>query len=78
VASRVGLVTIAVDPHKRLNAVEVVVEGGEVLAQHVFEHSTTGFRELTVFARSWRSRQWAVEGGDRGGDEPGAAAGRRR
>ena len=61
-AGRAGLVTIAVDPHKRLNAVEVVDERGTVLAQQVFEHSTAGFKELTGFARSWRSRRWAVEG----------------
>jgi transposase len=57
-----GLVTIAVDPHKRLNAVEVVDAHGAVLAQQVFEHSTSGFRQLSAFARSWRSRRWAVEG----------------
>ena len=43
-ASRVGLVTIAVDPHKRLNAVEVVDSRGVVLGQKVFEHSTGGSR----------------------------------
>jgi transposase len=59
---RLGLVTIGVDPHKRLNAIEVVDANGTVLAQRVFEHSTAGFKELTGFARSWRSRQWAVEG----------------
>jgi transposase len=57
-----GVVIIAVDPHKRLNAVEAVDEGGAVLAQQVFEHSTAGFKELTSFARTWRRRQWAVEG----------------
>ena len=62
VASRVGLVTIAVDPHKRLNAVEVVDSGAVVLDQRVFEHSTGGFKELMGFARGWRRRQWAVEG----------------
>ena len=61
-AGKAGLVTIAVDPHKRLNAVEVVDERGAILAQQVFEHSTAGFRALTGFARSWPSRQWAVEG----------------
>ena len=61
-AGKVGLVTIAVDPHKRLNAVEVVDEAGVVLAEQVFEHSTAGFRQLMALARSWRSRQWAVEG----------------
>lgn len=56
------MVTIAVDPHKRLNAVEVVDEHGTLLAREVFEHSSAGFRDLTGLARRWRSRQWAVEG----------------
>lgn len=57
-----GLVTIAVDPHKRLNAVEVIDAASVVLARQEFEHSTVGFRELMSFARRWRHRQWAVEG----------------
>jgi hypothetical protein len=57
VAGKSGLVTIGVDPHKRLNAVEVVDGRGAVLAQRVFKHSTAGFKELTGFARSWRTRQ---------------------
>jgi transposase len=61
-AGRTGLVTIAVDPHKRLNAVEVVDVRGVVLGQRVFEHSTVGFRQLMGFARGWRRRQWAIEG----------------
>jgi transposase len=61
-AGRAGLVTIAVDPHKHINAIEVVDEASKVLEQRVFEHSTTGFKELTAFARGWRQRQWAVEG----------------
>jgi transposase len=61
-AGRVGLVTIAVDPHKRLNAVEVLDANEVVLAQQVFEHSTAGFKELMALARRWRRRQWAIEG----------------
>ena len=57
-----GLVTIAVDPHKRVNAVEVIDTASVVLAREQFEHSTTGFRELMSFARKWRRRQWAIEG----------------
>lgn len=57
-----GLVTIAVDPHKRLNAVEVIDAGSVVLARQEFVHSTAGFKELMGFARRWRVRQWAVEG----------------
>jgi len=57
-----GLVTIAVDPHKRLNVVEVVDGASTVLATEQFEHSTAGFKELMRFARGWRRRQWAIEG----------------
>jgi transposase len=56
------LVTIAVDPHKRLNVVEVVDAASVVLACQQFEHSTAGFKELMRFARAWRRRQWAIEG----------------
>jgi len=57
-----GLVTIAVDPHKRLNVVEVIDAASTVLATQQFEHSTAGFKELMRFARAWRRRQWAIEG----------------
>ena len=57
-----GLVTIAVDPHKRLNVVEVIDAASTVLATQQFEHSTAGFKELMSFARGWRRRQWAIEG----------------
>jgi len=55
-------VVLAVDPHKRINAVEVVDEAGLVLAKETFAHSSAGFRELMRFARRWRRREWAVEG----------------
>lgn len=61
-AGRAGLVTIAVDPHKHINAVEVVDEMGNLLERKTFDHSTAGFKDLTGFARKWRGRQWAVEG----------------
>jgi transposase len=61
-AGRTGLVTIAVDPHKRLNAVEVMDARGRVLGQQVFAHSSAGFKELMSWARGWRTRRWAVEG----------------
>ena len=54
--------TIAVDPPKRLNAVEVVDAYAVVLGQKVFAHSTRGFKELMGFARGWRRREWAIEG----------------
>jgi len=57
-----GLVTIAVDPHKRLNVVEVVDGASTVLGRQQFDHSTAGFKELIRFARTWRRRQWAIEG----------------
>lgn len=57
-----GLVTIAVDPHKRLNVVEVIDAASTVLACQQFEYSTAGFKELMRFARAWRRRQWAIEG----------------
>jgi transposase len=56
------LVTIAVDPHKHLNVVEVVDAASAVLACEQFEHSTAGFKELMGFARRWRRREWAIEG----------------
>jgi hypothetical protein len=52
------LVTTAVDPHKRLNAVEVVDTHAVVLDRKVFAHSSAGFKELVGFARGWRRRQW--------------------
>jgi transposase len=56
------VVKIAVDPHKRINAVVVVDPTGSVLARGTFAQSTTGFAELMVFARRWRRRDWAIEG----------------
>lgn len=55
-------VIIAVDPAKRVHAVNVVNAGGEVLAQRTFSNSSEGFRELLRFGRRWRQREWAVEG----------------
>ena len=66
VASRVGLVTIAVDPPKRLNAVEVVDAYAVVLGQKVFEHSTGGFKELMGFAGGLASSSVGGRGCDRG------------
>ena len=57
-----SLVKIAVDPHKRVNAVVVVNAAGVVLARGTFAQSTSGFAELMGFARRWRRREWAVEG----------------
>jgi transposase len=57
-----SVVKIAVDPHKRVNAVVVVDATGSVLARATFAQSTAGFGELMGFARRWRRREWAVEG----------------
>ncbi|HEY5185318.1 MAG TPA: IS110 family transposase [Actinomycetes bacterium] len=57
-----SVVKIAVDPHKRINAVVVVDTSGSVLARGTFTQSTTGFAELMGFARRWPRREWAVEG----------------
>ena len=61
-AGRTESVWLAVDPHKRMNAVEVVDGRGAVLARRTFAHSTVGFKELLVFGRGWRARRWAIEG----------------
>jgi len=55
-------VIVAVDPHKRMNAVNVVDERAEVLAREVFPNTSEGYRQLLCFARQWRQRRWAVEG----------------
>jgi len=57
-----SVVKIAVDPHKRINAVVAVDATGKVLARGTFAHSTTGFTELMGFARRWPRREWAIEG----------------
>lgn len=61
-AGRVARVLIAVDPHKRINAVVVLDEAGRVLARQTFANTSAGYRELLSFARRWRHREWAVEG----------------
>ena len=57
-----AVVKIAVDPHKRINAVVAVDATGMVLARGTFAQSTTGFTELMGFARRWPRREWAIEG----------------
>ena len=57
-----SLVKIAVDPHKRINAVVVVDVTGSVLGRSTFAQSTTGFADLMDFARRWPRREWAIEG----------------
>ena len=56
------VVKIAVDPHKRINAVVAVDTAGSVLARGTFAQSTTGFADLMSFARRWQRREWAIEG----------------
>jgi transposase len=55
-------VIIAVDPAKRVHAINVVNARSEVLARRTFANSSEGFRELLRFGRRWRQREWAVEG----------------
>lgn len=57
-----SVVKIAVDPHKRINAVVAVDAAGSVLGRSTFAQSTTGFVELMAFARRWPRREWAIEG----------------
>jgi len=57
-----SVVKIAVDPHKRINAVVVVDAAGSVLGRSTFAQSTTGFADLMTFARRWPRREWAIEG----------------
>ncbi len=57
-----SVVKIAVDPHKRINAVVAVGATGSVLARATFAQSTTGFADLMGFARRWPRREWAIEG----------------
>jgi transposase len=57
-----SVVKIAVDPHKRINAVVAVDATGKVLARGTFAQSTTGFADLMTFARRWSHREWAIEG----------------
>jgi transposase len=57
-----SVVKIAVDPHKRINAVVAVDATGKVLSRGTFANSTTGFADLMAFARRWPRREWAIEG----------------
>ena len=50
-------VIVAVDPHKRINAVNVVDDRAEVLAREVFPNTAEGYRQLLCFARGWKQRQ---------------------
>ena len=55
-------VVLGVDPHKRVSAVVVVDDRGDVLDRATFLTSTEGMRELAGFARRFANRTWAVEG----------------
>lgn len=61
-SSKPKRVVIGIDPHKRINAVAVVNEAGELIARETFANSSDGCRALQRFARRWRNRTWAVEG----------------
>jgi transposase len=55
-------VVVAVDPHKQINAVNVVDDRAVVLAREVFPNTADGYRQLLRLGRRWRQRCWAVEG----------------
>ena len=55
-------VIVAVDPHKQINAVNVVDDHAVVLAREVFPNTAEGHRQLLRLGRRWRQRSWAVEG----------------
>ncbi|MCW2501701.1 MAG: putative transposase y4pF/y4sB [Frankiales bacterium] len=55
-------VMIGVDPHKRSNTVLVLDASERVLATQRFDNDREGYRELKKFAKTWKSRTWAVEG----------------
>lgn len=55
-------VIVAVDPAKRIHAINVVDASSTVLARTTFPNTAVGFRELLAFGRRWRNREWAVEG----------------
>jgi hypothetical protein len=58
----VGTVVIGVDPHKASNTLVVIDERERVLAQDRFANDRAGYREMKLFARTYRDRVWAVEG----------------
>ncbi len=55
-------VMIGVDPHKRSNTVLVLDASENVLATERFSNDREGHRALKTFARTWKTRTWAVEG----------------
>ena len=55
-------VFIGVDPHKRMHAVVVVDDHGEVQVRAEFPNTADGFAELRRLGRRWKTRTWAVEG----------------
>ena len=61
-ANKSERVVVAVDPAKRIHAVNVVDEKSQVLGRRTFPNTAEGFKELLRFGRQWRNREWAVEG----------------
>lgn len=55
-------VFIGIDPHKRLHAVVVVNDVGEVQVRAEFPNTKEGFAELRRLGKRWKERTWAVEG----------------
>jgi transposase len=56
-------VMIAIDPHKASNTAAVLDPITKTLIESArFANSLDGYEQLTVFARRWDQRRWAVEG----------------
>ncbi len=54
-------IIIGVDPHKASNTI-AVLDGDEVLVDHRYRNTTTGFTEMLDAVAAWPQRRWAVEG----------------
>ena len=71
-------VMIGIDPHKRSHTAFVIDGREKQLGQLRVRASAQQSEQLLGWARQWRQRTWAIEGGSRAGIAVGAAATRRR
>jgi transposase len=55
-------VIIGMDPHKRSATIEVIDEGGALLAGGRFGTDTSGYRDMLAEGRRFAERVWAIEG----------------
>jgi transposase len=60
-------VTIGVDPHKASHTAATLDDHGQLLGQHRFPATGTGYQRLLAWAERWPQRCWAVEGAHRVG-----------